>query len=745
MPNIPTRIASRAPGNLTPGAGARAAPVAINPLAIAGERLAAIATKFQEEEDKRAVADLKIKQSRDWLEFKTGLQGRTDYQSFEAEYTEFSRQWREQNLAGHNATVQRAYATTFGQIDLQGLASIRDSARRIQIDTSKAELDASLSDALAAYSIEQDPDAKATIASGALESIATRMETGIISATQAESLRQKWELNFARSDTMAEYYADPWALREKIVAGDLPHLAGKERVDWLMRTETRINTLETKAARERAAHDKRIAGEYEGYISFLELGGDPDKLPMHSMDLGLTLDRFNDPAIATEANNRVRSALVASAAIREARTAPLADRASIIQSYIQGVTSRVEGAPERAKEAKLVVDGIRRDTEALLKDPAKYAIENLEEVGNAHGELTSAMEAGDPGRLRRAVDEYVAAQASAQERLQIPTDDRRLLPPGYAGRIAQQVGDFTEGGERAARTVNDLRETWGNHWPDVYRELAASEALPGAALVIASVEGPENDRVRTEIASAVSAGSLKQMPKADANDLRESVAGNLNDLRASMTTVGGIRAFPVYQDTATELAAYYMRREGLGVSDAAAKATAAIIDNRYSFETANGATYRIPNIDPRSGVPINAARVQTGANRALYSLRDFDIAIPPGAADLHPDDARENYLNDLELSGYWVTAPDESGLTLYDARDRAAVVREDGNPFRLSWSELDTITTATDAVTRMRREAPDRGFTPPPPEPAPGDRTRSGARRDRPPGLMIIPQGPGDL
>jgi hypothetical protein len=63
------------------------------------------------------------------------------------------------------------------------------------------------------------------------------------------------------------------------------------------------------------------------------------------------------------------------------------------------------------------------------------------------------------------------------------------------------------------------------------------------------------------------------------------------------------------------------------------------------------------------------------------------LMLPRSLMDLPESDVRSAYLSALRSQGRWVTAPDESGLVLYDGN--AAVVRHaDGTPYLVKWDDL---------------------------------------------------------
>ena len=213
MANIPTGFSTREAAAL-PGVQARAEVVS-GAADIFGPALTATAelgARLQREELERDVTGLQIQYQRDLLDFETSLQGRNDYANFERDYATFNQQWSERNLANVAPRTSQAFEPTRAGLELKGLASVRNNARTTQIDESKATLSADITKSMETYTFASDDQGKLDAAAGAMDAINARERNGVITASEAQALREKTILNFARADVQSALHSGPAAI-----------------------------------------------------------------------------------------------------------------------------------------------------------------------------------------------------------------------------------------------------------------------------------------------------------------------------------------------------------------------------------------------------------------------------------------------------------------------------------------------------------------------------------------------------
>lgn len=321
-------------------------------------------------------------------------------------------------------------------------------------------------------------------------------------------------------------------------------------------------------------------------------------------------------------------------------------------------------------------------------DPATFVLSSSQPVGEAYRGMQAVMQnPQSTGEMRQqAAQAYAAASIAEQTRLGV--GQPRLLSKAYVDTITQQFASSTAG-EPVAQQVQALATMWGNHWPVVYKQLLAEKALPPAAVVIGS------GMTGSAAADMAMASKFKDDellvghsdPKAAKKDTAEYVTKALEDFRATMIgadgnqrTVGGIDTYNLFHAQTEKLALYYVG-QGNSEKDAAKKAANATILGRYNFVNQYG-PYRVPKTE-------NVSKVTDGAHFAIQNIQADAIAMPE---TLRKDSyVRTDVVKSIKRKGYWVTAPDESGLVLFHADTRSPVLRADGKPFQYTWQQLSSM------------------------------------------------------
>lgn len=321
---------------------------------------------------------------------------------------------------------------------------------------------------------------------------------------------------------------------------------------------------------------------------------------------------------------------------------------------------------------------VQRRNEAIKADPAAYALGNSV-VRKSFDAIDSAT---TPEQQQAATAAYASASIAEQVRLGVAPDAAKILPASRANDILRRFNEQGEGGQNAANIMQSLEAQWGSHWPRVFEQLAADK-LPGSAIVIGNMNRPDQRMAAERLAGAVKVGK-KDLETAhkddDLKELKKSVLGEMADFRSTLANnVGGERTFNTYQDAVYTLALSYLG-QGDSESQAAKRAYEDVLGKAYTFES----TYRVPR-------EINASQVRSGTVRALDTLDKRGIDTPRSLAGIPEAAAKTGYIRALQSNGFFVTAPDESGLVLYDSSKHA--VTSGGRPIVFSWDELSNLAT----------------------------------------------------
>lgn len=382
-------------------------------------------------------------------------------------------------------------------------------------------------------------------------------------------------------------------------------------------------------------------------------------------------------------------------AIQRMRTASAPEREEILQANRPTAGAGFSSGMRMYQalgEAKSIVE---RD---IVKDPAAYALGNSPRVRNAAAVMQQVMEDPKKGAEDRvAVTKFFAEVMQAEQlRLGIATirDDLtgnkprgpRLLTNAQANAISDELSDPATGGVNAARLIQQLEQRWAESWPMVYRQLAADNKLPPAALVIPNMP---NDASRSRMAavSVMKPDELKALvAPGDMQDIQDRVRSEFDQAQRTFTAQGasGGATLSVIMGEAEKLA-YWYRSTGRSVKEAARQAYTETMGHAYTFTD----TYRVPS-------RFDGGQVQRGADATVEKvLREGGARVFAGeASHLLTDDA-------IRYRSMWITSSDESGLEL---RLRGAdggvyaILSKDGQPVRMTWADL--LTNANEAKAR---------------------------------------------
>lgn len=640
-------------------------------IAPAIQRIEATAQAFVDEDANRKASGALLKAQGDFMAFQDGLRERQDYDKFGSDWDGFAEKWKAENLGELNPLARAKLGDRIDQMVVRGTDQVRDRAWATQLDVSRADLLRFEEDAFRI--VGQDPtgpNGKAALGTYA-ERIDTMEEGGFLTAEQAEAQRQGAKSRYGSVAAVSLIDKDPYEAKRQLANGGFDqYLSPEKKLQLQGAADTEIKRREAEArARQAEANALWLAG-FEDELAFLESGqGVPstnytrDELVKRlGAEKGGKLADAHDYASAY--GEKYASLSTAS---KEERDALLAQEAADL--------ANPEGFKRNAAELDALRDARKAIDAALEADPAKYAIQTSPAVGAAYEEMVDAM--SSPGADAEVAAKRYAAVAKAEiERLTgKPATD--WLPGSYMAVVSQQFANQTEGGENAAQVVAGLQQTWGRQWEDVYGQLVRAEALPAGAVMMGSgmAEGPS---ARLAEALRVPMDDLeKGIAESDVSDIRDDVGEALADFRVVLSSYpGSEKLFSAAHDSVQRLALAYAR-EGTDPGDAVDRAYGEVIGSRYEFF----GTYLVP-------VEYDPDAVSSGAKAVkdnLAKLADhFDV--PGDIQGTSEESRRADFVSTVVSGGYWITTPDQSGLTLLNPNGWAVTVG--GKPFAMTWEQL---------------------------------------------------------
>lgn len=408
----------------------------------------------------------------------------------------------------------------------------------------------------------------------------------------------------------------------------------------------------------------RGQGEYmngvDDYAAYLRAGNAPD-------------GRYGEPELQNMLGPQKGSEVYQELQRSEAYGSDVSDTAMASPEELQAIVGRRAAAissPEGFKENAQDLGGLEkaiaaRDT-AIAKDPALYVAQNDDRVRASIEGIGQ-----DQGKAQ----DYAATTLAAQSVLGVPSDLQRILPEAQAQNIVRQFKYQPEGGQNAAQLMQGLEQQWGKYWPQVFGEL--SKDLPGTALVVGAMNRPGQERAAEKLAEAGNLGT-KTLEDAVPDDARKPIKDELDaTLQPFADTLrhspGAARTYSAFKEGVYQLALTYAR-EG-DASGALDRAYQDVLGKAYTMKD----TYRVP-------AEVDADAVEAGAGDVLQHIDGVNWALPTSLAGLPEDQTRAAYLDSVRANGFWVTSPDESGLTLWDGLQ--PILTTEGKPVTATWQQL---------------------------------------------------------
>ncbi len=336
-----------------------------------------------------------------------------------------------------------------------------------------------------------------------------------------------------------------------------------------------------------------------------------------------------------------------------------------------------------ATEREVLQAAIDRDRHLRTEDPVAYVL-------SYHGVLNDAVDRVAPDSPDSELLARIA-QGLLGEQQRIGISDPRPMPRALVDTFLRAWGSL----EPQARV--DYLRRFASGFDDAagaegaFAQLAEA-GLPWAALTIATLDPQFQARAAYEL--AIIAGDeasdlrLGVPANVDLDGLREGVEEALTEFHASTLLYRRDRlGDESYLSQAVRLTHYYVGDQiGLEPEEATALAADGIANARYNYFDIDGHVIRVP-------VRRDAQLIEERANALLGNPDAFGpVPVTAEVPEQTPEQLRQLFRSRLADSGFWVTAPDDSGLVLMiETLGGGATMVPDrfGVPITMSWDELE--------------------------------------------------------
>lgn len=644
------------PTNITrriPGGGRAVVPVDPGQVGTAtaqlGQTLAGIGQREEEKQDRLALAKARTEWVKTRSEAEAALEGDKDYATMESRY----RKALEDRLEDVGADIRDPeLRETFRQRQLQDLevdsAKVRSRAFAVETDHERSLLDQDIASMRELALKSNTADAIEAMQ----ERINNAAELGYVSEVEATNLRQKATRDYA----VTRVELAPFNERKALIEGPFKNYITEDDKRRLLKASSREYTK-----------------DLNDYIAYLSSGGEPELTRGSKFSPQQVNEIMGEDA--GRINEAIRDAIDFGKAVNQVKTATPTELNALLER------EKPKGPAEFRRESKqysTLVQAINDRNSRLASDPAKYVMQNYTEAGQAAQAYSEAVDSGDALQLENAIADYAAVQRELQEELGLPQKSVQLLTTDMANKLAEQLNDFSQGGEQAALTLTTMKENFGPEWDTVQRQLQSEQKLGSALNVMAGMDfGPE----MTALGEANSVGKKAYKDIIDPDvykDIQLNALGKLDSFQDTLRgQPGGEDAFRQHRHSIEVLAMKYIADGRENSANAALdQAIEDVLGKRFEFVN----TYRIPKAYNTSDIESGVDNIQDGIRAGEY-----DLLLLESGTITNPEDLRE--VNYSAIRPTPITAFDGSGIMFINQNDNV-ILNPQGDPLIFNWDEI---------------------------------------------------------
>ena len=309
----------------------------------------------------------------------------------------------------------------------------------------------------------------------------------------------------------------------------------------------------------------------------------------------------------------------------------------------------------------------------LYSDPAGTITQNDSRLGSMFQDAVQ-----DTKNPQKMVD-YVNMVAARQENLQIPEENRSVLPKAYAVSVANSL---IENPEQAPKQLAKMAQQYGSNWPQVYKSLVQQGDMNPAYQLLAQLgSDPKTAKFGTYLGLLL--GDQKENNKTDEilmggekplKILKSSVSEN-PDVKNLTLSLARSRVSPQQiENTVNGIQKLAIAIHVYDPSDGNPTATAIkSITSKYAYLPSGNARVPADKFDTIS------ANVQT----VMDNIADT-VLYPKGYQDTYAN--RQQYIHDIMANGSWISSDAENKIYLVDNNNRP-VLQSDGKQISVGYND----------------------------------------------------------
>lgn len=290
----------------------------------------------------------------------------------------------------------------------------------------------------------------------------------------------------------------------------------------------------------------------------------------------------------------------------------------------------------------------------------------------------------------------------AQKQLGKPDSQLQILAKSAAGNLAAKIRSANP--VDAFKILQNIQDQYGSFTPIVFRQLRKNGVDAASFLVFRASNNPDTisatpdlinalDTSQKQISDGIRTYNSSTSQPISSAAIRSTVVSDLSDYLGTVNDYNSIslRDKSAIVDPVAKYATYLILEKGKDMNDAAQEAADTMINNQYKYFNIDSDQQRIP-ISELNKYGLTTFQINNIASTIKDNIVSSDNFTVPNQYNILYAKIPENeritqYKDDMLEDAHFITAPDESGLILVDAKNNP-VLNAKGQRYTLSWQKI---------------------------------------------------------
>lgn len=538
---------------------------------------------------------------------------------------------------------------------------------------------------------------------------------GLIDSTEAQELKSK-----------GQTYDIP-TLTKSDGAKLTPELSAALGAIDPVRKGNLIMQLKNKAEGESALRVSELNANVSGLEQLAYHGGDISNQQIAMVKQQINMNAALTPFARVRLMDQVNTAAAANGVIKALEVAPRSQWSGIVDSFDKRVdeahATAVQGDARMAGASSDIAVQANRQVARNRLDQyvAKLAKIQSDDAGlfsiqsdNRMSLLYQGTKDGSPGGSQKFAQQTLANQ----ERLQIPADDRSILPNSEATSLGTVLSNLPNS-EATNDFVSGLQQKWGSYYPQVMNEISATDKslkkYQALTYAPASTRGQLVDAIRNQDTikstfsqldqKTVEQGNINTAVNAKLGEFSSAVTGSSNDI----SRIGVVTNFRDAMELQVKRD-YIKDPRGFNVNESTNRAYNDLVGAQFNIAKGPQGSVIVPKAI--AGQPMLAKPVEDFLNyhSDAAGMKELNPFIPKDPLGKYQRDP-ESFYSDLAARGKWVTSPAQDGVRLMNTEmdgRLTPIFDKFGKPIEKKYLDMSLHPISNDQKVKrqMRQNAP---------------------------------------